>query len=169
MKKKYSAEENIIRYKANIKVATILYTFAGVLCSLYILRYFISENFAVFFRLAFPDMFLKLGDSGEISFTLGAVLAFISLVIYFLPGVFLSKKHSLFPLVIFIYVADTACLLFCDLLLWSKPDIPDLLIDVFCHLWALLFLIVGLKSARKLKESQRPRAEGRHAPDEALQ
>lgn len=155
MKKKFTAEENIIRHKTNIKAAMSLYILSGVLCIIYILRYFITKNFNFYFKLAFPDMFLKLGDAGEIPFALGVVLAFVSLIAYLLPGAFLMKKHSLFPVAVLIYVADTVCLFFCDFVLWGKPESSDFLIDIICHLWVLLFVIVGLRSARALKKGTR--------------
>ena len=169
MKKKFTAEENIIRCKTNIKAATSLYTLAGALFAVYTVRYFITGNFNFYFKFAFADLFLKLGDKGEIPLALGIALALVSLLIYILPGAFLMKKHSLFPIAVLIYIADTACLLFCDFVLWGKPEGSDFIIDIAAHLWVLLYLVVGLRSARKLKEGQRPRAEGRHAPDEALQ
>jgi len=153
MKKNFTAEEIIKSYETNIKAATSLYTLAGALCGIYILRYFITKNFNFYFKLAFPDMFLKLGDAGEIPFILGVVLALVSLLIYILPGAFLMKKHSLFPVAVLIYVADTLCLLFCDFVLWGKPESSDFVIDIICHIWVLLFVFVGLRSAKKLKKT----------------
>ena len=169
MKKKFTAEEIIKSHETNIKAATSLYTLAGALFAIYALRYFITGNFNFYFKLAFADLFLRLGDSGEIPLAVGIVLAVISLIAYNLPGAFLMKKHSLFKAATAIYIADTICLLLCDFVIWGKPENSDFMIDIITHLWVLLFLIVALRSARKLKEGQRPRAEGRHAPDEALQ
>ncbi len=154
MKKNFTAEEIIKSHETNIKAATSLYTLAGALCGIYILRFFITKNFNFYFTLAFPDMFLKLGDSGELPFAVGVVLALAALLAYIIPGAFLMKKHTLFPLAVIIYIADTLCLLFCDFVLWSKPESSDFVIDIICHLWVLLFLFVGLSSARALKKEK---------------
>lgn len=159
MKKKFTAEEVIKSHETNIKAATSLYTLAGALFAIYTLRYFITGNFNFYFKLAFADMFLKLGDSGEIPFALGAVVAVISVIAYNLPGAFLMKKPELFSLATAIYVADTICLLLCDFLLFGKPEGSDFLIDIITHLWVLLFLIVGLRSAKKLKKAKQNEAK----------
>lgn len=153
MKKKFTQEEIIKKHETNIKAATSLYTLAGALYAIYTLRYFITGNFNFYFRLAFADMFLKLGDSGEIPFALGVALAVISLIIYILPGAKLMKNYGLFPVATLIYAADTVCLLFCDFVLWGKPQNSDFVIDIICHLWIFLFIIVGLRSARVLKKN----------------
>ena len=155
MKKKFTAEEKLKRCKTNIKAATSLYTLSAALFTVYVVRYFITGNFNFYFKLAFADLFLKLGDGGEIPFALGIALALVSLLIYILPGAFLMKKYGLFPLTVAIFVADTVCLLFCDFVLWGKPEGTSFLIDIICHLWVLLYLIVGLRSARELKKGTR--------------
>lgn len=152
MKKKFTAEEIIKSHKTNIKAATSLYTLAGALFAIYTLRYFITGNFNFYFKLAFADMFLKLSDSGEIPFALGVAVAVVSVIAYNLPGAFLMKKPELFSLATVIYVADTICLLLCDFVLFTKPEGSDFLIDIITHLWVLLFVIVGLRSARELKK-----------------
>ncbi len=152
MKKKFTAEEIIKSHETNIKAATSLYTLAGALYAIYALRYFITGNFNFYFKLAFADMFLKLGEADEIPFALGVVLALLSLIIYILPGTKLMKNHKLFIPAAIIYIVDTVCLLFCDFVLWGMPQNSDFLIDVICHLWVFVFVIVGLRSAKALKK-----------------
>ena len=153
MKKKFTAEEIIKSHETNIKAATSLYTLAGALFAIYVLRYFITGNFNFYFKMAFADLFLKLGDSGEIPFALGVVLALLSLLIYILPGAKMMKNHKLFIPATIIYTIDTACLLFCDFVLWGKPQNSDFVIDIICHFWVFLFVIVGLRSAKALKKN----------------
>lgn len=152
MKKKFTGEELIKSHKTNIKAATSLYTLAGALFAIYALRYFITGNFNFYFKLAFADMFLKLGDSGEIPFAVGVAVAVIAIIAYNIPGAFLMKKPELFLPAAVIYVADTICLLLCDFVLFKKPEGSDFIIDIITHLWVLLFVIVGLRSARELKK-----------------
>ncbi len=150
MKKKFTPEEVIKRHQTNVKAAGSLYSLAGALCAVYILRYFITGNFNFYFSLAFPDMFLKLGHSGEINKLLSVVAALGFLLLYFLLGLLVVKKPKLFPILTVLYTADTICLFFCDFILWTKPESTDFLIDIICHIWVLFFLFAGLRSQRKL-------------------
>ena len=154
MKKNFTTEEIVKSHETNIKAATSLYTLAGALYAVYVVRYFITGNFNFYFKLAFADLFLQLGHSGEIPFFLGVILALLSLLIYILPGAKLMKNHKLFNVAAVIYVADTLCLLFCDFVLWQKPQNSDFIIDIICHLWVFLFVIVGLRSAKALKKNK---------------
>lgn len=154
MKKNFTAEEKIKVHNTNIKAAHSLYLLSGVLSLIYTARYFITGNFNFFFTLGISDMLLKLGDSGEISLILSYVLTAVFYLIYFGIGIAITKKQSLFPALLAIYSVDTACLLFCDFMLWEKPQNTDFLIDIICHFWVLLFLIVGTKSLVALKKEK---------------
>ncbi len=154
MNKNFTQEERIKAHNTNIKAAHSLYLLTGVLSIIYTVRYFITGNFNFFFTLAFSDMFLKLGDSGEMNLILSYVLTGIFFLIYFGSGIAVAKKQSLFPLLTAIFALDTVCILFCDFILWSKPQSTDFLIDIICHFWVLLFLIVGTKSLLALRKGK---------------
>ena len=154
MKKNFTPEEKLKSHNTNLKAAHSLYLLTGVLSIVYTVRYFITGNFNFFFTLAFSDMFLKLGHSGEINTVLSYVLTAVFYLIYFGIGIAITKKQSLFPALLAIYSVDTACLLFCDFMLWEKPQNTDFLIDIICHFWVLLFLIVGTKSLVALKKEK---------------
>lgn len=154
MKKNFTPEEKLKSHNTNIKAAHSLYLLSGVLCIVYTVRYFIKGNFNFYFTLAFSDMFLKLGHSGEIDKVLSLVLTAVFFLIYFGFGLAVAKKQSLFPALLAIFSLDTVCLLFCDFVLWQKPQNTDFIIDIICHFWVLLFLIVGTKSLVALKKEK---------------
>lgn len=151
MKKNFTAEEIKKCHSTNVKASGSLYLLAGVLCLVYIARYFITHNFNFYFSLAVPDMLLKLGDSGEMNTVLSVVLAAVFMLVYFIVGIAVVKKPKLFPLMTVTYLADTVCLFFCDFILWQRPQSTDFLIDIICHIWVLLFLVVGMRSQKALE------------------
>lgn len=152
MKKNFTKAEIVKCHETNIKAASSLYLLAGALCAVYIVRFFITKNFDFYFSLAFSDMFLKLGASGEISQAAGSIVAIAFLLIYFIVGILAAKKEKLYPLMLVVYAADFICLLFCDFILWQKPESTDFLIDIICHIWVLLFVTVGFRSHRILSK-----------------
>ena len=154
MKKNFTPEEKIKCHNTNIKAAHSLYLLSGVLSVIYTVRFFITGNFNFFFTLAFSDLFLKLGNSGEMNTVLSYILTAAFYLIYFGVGAAMVKKQSLFPALTAIFAVDTVLLLLCDFILWEIPQSTDFIIDIICHFWVLLFLIVGTKSLFALKKEK---------------
>lgn len=154
MKKNFTSEEIKKSHATNVKASGSLYLLAGVLCLVYIVRYFITQNFNFYFTLAVPDMLLKLGDSGEMGKVLSVLLAAAFMLVYFIIGIAVVKKPKLFPIMTVTYLLDTVCLFFCDFILWQRPQSTDFLIDIICHIWVLLFLVVGMRSQRVIDKEK---------------
>lgn len=150
MNKNFTKEDIIKKHETNIKSAGTAIFLSGVLGIIYIVRYFFTGNFEFYFSLSFTDMLLKMGhESGKI--VLPAVVSVIYIIAYTSLAVFSGKNTKLLSVALVIYIFDFACLLACILFLWEKPIAPECFIDVIVHVFVVVFLAVGIRSAGKVE------------------
>ncbi len=145
------AQKDILKkHESNIKSAASSFTLAGILGIIYIVRYLVKNTFDFYFSLSFTELMLRLSDSGRLS----EVVAFSLVALYvagFLAISFLAAKNAknlLYSLIF--YSFDCICLI--PLALFHGQSItPDFFIDVIVHLFVVLFIIVGIRSHKKLQ------------------
>lgn len=155
MNKSFTKEDIIKKHETNVKSAFTVVALSGVLGLIYIVRYFITDNFDFHFSLSFPEMMLKLGHGGTVSSFLayGMTAAFFAL--YLLSAVLILKNAKYLKLSLALYAFDCVSLLFYMLVVLRQfpgSFTKDLYIEVILHFFIILFLSVGVYSDKKLKK-----------------
>ncbi len=151
MKKNFTPEDIMKKHETNIKSATSGFTLAGVLGIIYIIRFFITKNFDFYFSLTFTELLLRLSDYGEIPDAFSYVLVADYVIAYLVIVVLIARNSKRLPLALGLYVFD--CLCFVPLFLFHRTIQPEYFIDVIVHLFVVVFLVVGIKSAKKVRQS----------------
>lgn len=155
MNKNFTKDDIIKKHETNVKSAFTGLSLAGVLGIIYVVRYFITDNFNFHFSLSLPEMMLKLGHGGTVSppVSYGVTAAFFA--VYLLVTVLCLKDAKFLKAGLALYTFDFLCLLFfMFVVLRQFPDSfsRDLYIEVILHFFNILFLSVGVYSHGKLKK-----------------
>lgn len=151
MAKKFTEEELMKKHGTNIKSAVSGFGLAGVLGLIYIIRYFISGNFNFYFSLTFTELMLRLYDKGSLPLVAAIALIVVFVALYIAVVLLCSKKPEKLRLALGLYLADSLCLIG-TFLLHGQNIQSDFFIDVIVHLFVILFLVVGMKSAKVWKQ-----------------
>ncbi len=153
MKKEFTKEDMLQKHETNIKSASTVILLTGILGLIYAVRFFLSGNFNYFFSLSFTDMILKIGqEKGNI--IIPAVISVIYILAYTSLAVFANKSTKLITVGLGIYLFDFICLIGSMIFLFPKPLDSAVFIEVIVHLLVSVFLVVGIISAKKIKEYQ---------------
>ncbi len=158
MNKKFTKEDIIKKHETNVKSANTAFSLAGILGIIYVIRYFITDNFDFHFSLSLPEMMLKLGHGGTVNpaTAYGITAAFFAL--YILIVVLMQKNQKFLSLGLAVYAFDLLCLLFFMFVVlrqFPASFSADLYIEVILHIFVILFLSVGVYSHGKLKNSEK--------------
>jgi len=149
MNKNFTPEDIEKKHETNIKSATSGFMLAGVLGIIYIVRFFITNNFDFYFSLTFTELMLRLGDAEKIPPVSSYVLAAVFVTAYLLVAVMTAKKSKSLVVALCLYCFDFVC--FVPLFAFRGSLQPEFFIDVIVHLFVLIFLAVGIKSSRRPK------------------
>ncbi len=151
MKKDFTKEDILQKHETNIKSASTVILLTGILGLIYVVRFLLSGNFNFFFSLSFTDILLKAGhEKGSI--IIPAVISVIYVLGYTSLAVLLNKSTKLLYLGLGIYIFDFICLAVSIFILTPKPVDSAVFIDVIVHALVSVFLVVGIISAKKIKE-----------------
>lgn len=148
---KFTKEEMIKKHETNVKSALSGFALAGVLALIYIVRYFIKGDFGFYFSFAFSEVLLRLQDSGKLSPVIAYVLIGIFVAICIACILLVRKDSKNLKFCLGFYLFDTAFLIVNALVCFGGKIAPDFFIDVIIHAFIIVFLIVGVKSAKVLK------------------
>ncbi len=151
MAKKFTEEELMKKHETNIKSAVGGFGLAGVLGLIYIVRYFISGNFDFYFSLTLTELALRLHDKGALPLVAAIALIIVFLVAYFLILLFCAKQPKNLSYALAVYLMDSLCLIG-TFMLHGQNLQSDFFIDVIVHLFVILFLVVGVRSAKVWKQ-----------------
>ncbi len=158
MNKNFTNEDIIKKHETNVKSANTAFSLAGVLGIIYVVRYFITDNFDFHFSLSLPEMMLKLGHGETISPPVAYGVTAVFFTVYLIVTVLTVKNPKFLKLGIGLYTFDFLCLLFfMFVVLRQFPNSfsADLYIEVIIHIFVILFLSVGVYSHGKLKKSDK--------------
>lgn len=153
MNKNFTKEDIIKKHETNVKSANTAFFLVGVLGIIYVVRYFLTDNFDFHFSLSLPEMMLKLGHGGTVSSPVAYGITAIFFALYLLITVLTVKNPKFLKLALTLYSFDFLCLLFfMFVVLRQFPDSfsADLYIEVIIHIFVILFLSVGIYSHGKL-------------------
>lgn len=151
MKKTFTKEDIIKKHQTNVKSATSSFILAGILGLIYIVRYFISENFNFHFSLAFTEWMLRLTDAGSLPKAAAIALVAVYVIIFAVITVLIAKNAKNLIFALCFYAVDALCLVGVGLFHGDSLE-PAFFIDVILHLFLFVFLIVGMKSERALRK-----------------
>lgn len=160
MKKTFTKDDIIKKHNTNVVSAGAMFIMTGILGVVYIVRFIITGNFNFYFSLSFTDMVLKIGQEKG-SFLVPAILTAVFLVIYLVSTVLCAKNSRFLILLTGIYLFDFASLITCMAFLWEHPLNPDCYIDLIIHLIVTVFLVVGVRSEKKLRYLKADEAESK--------
>ena len=152
MKKNFTKEDIIKKYKTNVTSAYTALSLAGLLGVIYVIRYFITGNFDFHFSLSIPETMLKLGHSETISPVAAYTVTAIFFAVYVLIIVLTLKNEKLLSAGLVLYALDFLCLLIFMFVIMKGVFSSSMYIEVIIHLFTILFLSVGVYSQKKLKE-----------------
>ena len=150
MNKNFTKDDIIKKHNTNVISAGAMFIIVGVLGVLYIARLIVFGNFDFYFSLSFTDMLLKIGQEKG-AFLVPAILIAAFLIIYLIAILMAAKNSKFLILALGVYLFDFAALITCMAFLWEKPLNPDCYIDLIVHVIITLFLVVGVRSERKLR------------------
>ncbi len=152
MNKNFTKEDIIKKLETNVKSAFTGLSLAGVLGLIYVIRYFITDNFDFHFSLSVPEMMLKLGAQNTVSTVTAYAVTGVFFAVYILITVLCLKNEKFLKAGLALYALDFVCLLFFMFVLSPKPVPNELYIEVILHIFNILFLSVGVYSQKKLKK-----------------
>ncbi len=154
MNKNFTEEDIIKKHQTNVKSAQSAFALAGMLGIIYIVRYFITGNFDFYFSLSFTQAWLMKVAEGTASEDLGYSLIAVFIIAYLSLTAVIVKKPARLDSALGLYMIDFAYLIGC-FIIKSSNITGDILIDVILHIFIIVFLIVGIKSEKKLREKQK--------------
>ena len=151
MKNNFTKEDIIKKHETNVKSASSSFSLVGILGLIYVVRYFVSGNLNFYFSLAFAEMMLRLYDGKLIPLVaaLAAIIVFFALYIFVI--VLIAKDPSKLKVGLGIYLFDCLCLAGTGLIHGESLQ-PEFFIDVIVHAFVIVFLAVGIRSAKALKK-----------------
>lgn len=152
MKKQFTKEEILKKHQTNVKSAQGAFGLAGVLGIIYIVRYIIAGNFDFYFSLSVSEVSLRFASQGILSAAAAWCIIGIFLAAYLILTVLNMKNPRFLTASLALYATDCLCLGAYLIFAAPKPLSPDCFIDVIIHLFIIIFLVVGLKSTRAIKE-----------------
>lgn len=152
MNKKFTKDDILKKYETNLKSAVSGFALAGILGLIYIIRYFIKEDFDFYFSLSVPEIMLKLSHAGEIGKAVAYAVVAVFVAAYILLAILNVKDQKWLRASLVFYGADFVCLLGYIFLLMHKPVDSAVYIEVVVHFFVILFLSVGVYSNKKYKE-----------------
>ncbi len=155
MSKTLSKQDKIKKMQTNIKSAQSTFALAGILALIYVVRYFVTGNFNFYFSSYITEFALKAADENIVSaVSLSSAASYAILAVYallFLVCCILSIKSNigLIACLIF-YLIDFIALIAGTALSVFGPLTEETFIDIIVHVFVVLFLSVGVYSAKKL-------------------
>lgn len=151
MNKNFTREDTIKKLETNVKSAVSCFALVGILGIVFIIRYFIKGDLDFYFSLSFTETMLWLKDD-LIPGTIAYILLGVFLVLYIIFAALSAKKPQFLKGCLAVYLFDFLSLMVSMLVLQVRPIPSDTYIDVIIHGFALVFLIVGIISEKKLRE-----------------
>ena len=152
MNKNFTKEDLIKKHETNVKSATSAFVLSGILGLIYIARFFITKNFDFYFSLTASELILRLADDGSMPAAFSYTILADYVIIYFIIAVLATKNPKRLPLALGLYVID--CLCFIPLFIFHADIRPEYFIDVIVHVFVVIFLAVGIKSAKWLRKEK---------------
>lgn len=152
MKKSFTREETLKKLETNVRSACGGFPLAGILGTIYIIRYFIKGDFDFYFSLSIPEIMLKLSHWGEIPKPIAYTVTAVFLAM-FLSLVALNIKNTKWLKVSLVfYLIDYIALFAFIFVILPKPVDTAIFIEVIMHFFITLFLAVAVHSDKKLRE-----------------
>ncbi len=152
MNRKFTKEDIIKKHQTNVKSAVGLFALTAALGAIYIVRYFITDNFNFYFSLSFTEVWLRMSADGSINTALAYCLAAVFLLAVFAVAAVILKKPRQLHIALGLYMLDFAFLIV-YLVINADSFTSDRLIDIIFHLIITVFLAVGLKSQKELSKN----------------
>lgn len=155
MSKVITKQDHIKKLQTNIKSAQGVFSLSGILALVYVARYFVTGNFNFYFSSYITEFALKAADpnvTSTVSLTTGlsyAILALYAILFVVCCVLSLKSKFGLWACFI-LYTADFAALIVGTILSPFGPFTEEVFIDIIIHIFVILFLVVGVYSAKKL-------------------
>lgn len=147
MSKNFTKEDMLKKNETNIKSATSSFSLAGVLGLIYIVRYIIKGNFDFYFSLSLTELMLRFSASDTIPEVAAYTIIAAYLLLFIGIAVLTAKSAKNLKYALIFYSADCLCLI--PIAIFSGNSLtPEFFIDVIVHFFVILFLIVGIKSAK---------------------
>ncbi len=150
MNRNFTKEDIIKKHQTNVKSAVGLFALTAALGVIYIVRYFITDNFDFYFSLSFTEVILRKLAVDNISAPLGYSLIALFVLAVLAVAIVILKKPGWLHSALGLYMVD-----FAFLAVYIATDLgsfsSDRVIDIIFHLIITVFLIVGLKSQKELK------------------
>ena len=160
MSKTLTKQDQIKKLQTNVKSAQSIFALSGILTLIYMVRYFITGNFNFYFSAYITEFALKAADesiASTITLSSGVAYAIVGAFVLLFVGccaLAMKPKAGLWACLIF-YLLDFAALISGTALSVLGPFREEVLIDIIIHVFVVLFLIVGVRSAKKLPELEK--------------
>lgn len=163
MSKISTRQDKIKKLQTNIKSAQSIFALSGILTLIYMVRYFITGNFNFYFSAYITEFALKAADenfASTITLSPGISYAIIGIFVLLFIGccVIATKPQKGLWFCLIFYVLDFATLITGTALSVFGPFREEVIIDIIIHVFVILFLIVGVRSAKKLPEVEKEEA-----------
>ena len=149
------------RYRTDIKSAQGVGAMALVLTIVYIIRWLFTKEFDFYFCTAVTEFLLKAAEfskdySGSIptAVAIAGVLAYIGL--YIVSVLLAQKDPTKLWLSLLLYSIDTVFLIGIDISGFFGSFVKENVIDLVFHAFLLVFMVVGVLSAKKLQKTGAP-------------
>lgn len=163
MSKISTKQDRIKKLQTNIKSAQSIFALSGILTLIYMVRYFITGNFNFYFSAYITEFALKVADesfTSTITLSSGISYAIIGIFVLLFIGccVIATKPQKGLWVCLIFYALDFAALITGTALSVFGPFREEVIIDIIIHVFVILFLIVGVRSAKKLPELEKEEA-----------
>ncbi len=155
MNKNLSKQDKIKKLQTNIKSAQSTFALSGILALIYVVRYFVTGNFNFYFSSYITEFALKASQSNMLPTTASYAVLAVYAAVFIVCCVFsLKAKHGLLTCLIF-YALDFIALVAGTVISPFGPVGEEVFIDIIVHVFVILFLVVGVYSAKKLPEIEK--------------
>lgn len=160
MNKTLTKQDKIKKLQTNIKSAQSTFALSGILALIYVVRYFVTGNFNFYFSSYITEFVLKATDSNipsTVSISSGAAYGILAVyaAIFIVCCIFsLKAKYGLLACLIF-YALDFVALIAGTIVAPFGNVGEEIFIDIIVHIFVILFLAVGVYSAKKLPELEK--------------
>lgn len=155
MNKNISKPDKIKKLQTNIKSAQSTFALAGILALIYVVRYFVTGNFNFYFSSYITEFALKAAQNNMLPTTASYAVLTVYAAFFVVCCIFsLKTKHGLLICLIF-YALDFIALIAGTVVSPFGPVGEEVFIDIIVHVFVILFLVMGVYSAKKLPEIEK--------------
>lgn len=160
MSKVLSEQDKLKKLQTNVKSAQSTFALSGVLALIYVVRYFFTGNFNFYFSSYITEFALKAADENVVSsLTLSSGASYAILAVYAVLFVgccaFALKPEKGLWACLILYTLDFIALIAGTAFSVFGAFREEVVIDIIVHIFVILFLSVGVYSAKKLSEIEK--------------